>query len=108
MAKVYIAGKITGDPEYKAKFAKVEKWLTGEGVVLLSPATLPAGMKAADYMRICFAMIDTADLVYFLPDWVHSRGARVEMEYCKYVRKPVFIANDHTAKPVEWVKEEQK
>lgn len=44
-----------------------------EGHIVLNPAHLPEGMKSADYMRICLAMIDSADLVAFLPGWESSR-----------------------------------
>ena len=87
--KIYIAGKITGDPDYKAKFAIAEKILREDGAVVLSPAYLPEGMSAADYMRICFAMIDTADVVAFLPDYSKSAGAQLEYQYCLYTEKPI-------------------
>jgi hypothetical protein len=48
-------------------------------------------MSAADYMRICLAMIDVADMVVFLPDWLNSRGASVELDYCNYICKPVIV-----------------
>lgn len=92
--KVYIAGKITGDDNYRAKFDRVRAALEGEGYIPLSPAVLPDGMTAADYMRICFAMIDVADAVLFLPDWEASPGARLEMEYCGYIAKRVVELDD--------------
>lgn len=61
--------------------------------VVLNPAVLPAGMAPADYMRICFAMIDTADAVMFIPDWEQSEGAKLEHQYCKYIGKPVLYMN---------------
>ena len=86
--KVYIAGKITGDPEYKEKFAQAELRLMREGHIVLSPAAAPEGMTPADYMRICLAMLDTADAVVFLPDWKESAGARLERAWCEYTGKP--------------------
>jgi hypothetical protein len=44
-------------------------------------------MGREDYMRICFAMIDVADAVVFLPDAAESAGARLEMAYCEYIEK---------------------
>ena len=85
--KVYIAGKITGDCDYRKKFERVAEVLRRDGHVVLNPATLPEGMSAADYMRICFAMIDVADRVVLLPDWSESQGARLEKEYCRYIGK---------------------
>jgi len=89
MSKVYLAGKITGDPNYKEKFLRYQTLLEVAGHVVLSPAILPEGMSSADYMRICFAMIDCADLVVFLPDYTQSNGARLERAYCKYTDKPI-------------------
>lgn len=87
--KVYIAGKITGDPDYHEKFSEVKSFLESRGHTVLSPAVLPEGMSRADYMRICLAMIDSADVVGFLPDWTDSDGARLEREYCSYTEKPM-------------------
>lgn len=89
--KVYIAGKITGDHNYREKFGSAQKQLEGEGYTVLSPATLPDGMSTADYMRICFAMIDTADVCAFLDDYEKSGGAMVEFAYCKYIGKKTFL-----------------
>ena len=107
--KIYIAGKISGDPEYKLKFQDVDFniWLALglaaydttpprcrsalDDLVVLNPARLPEGMEPEDYMRICFAMIDSADLVMFLPDWADSQGAQLEMKYCQYIRKSTAV-----------------
>ena len=91
MKKIYIAGKITGDDGYREKFAAAEQKLVGEGCVVLNPALLPAGMSPADYMRICFAMIDVADKVAFLDDFLESQGARLEWDYCAYTKKEVLM-----------------
>ena len=85
--KIYIAGKITGDPDYRAKFADAQRQIEAQGHIALNPATLPEGMEPKDYMRICFAMIDVADAVVFLPDAAESAGARLEMAYCEYIEK---------------------
>lgn len=87
--KVYIAGKITGDKAYKAKFARAEQIQKERGNIVLNPAVLPEGMAPGDYMRICMAMMECADMVVFLPDWNESQGARLEMRWCQYTGKPV-------------------
>lgn len=105
---VYIAGKITGDPGYRGKFAAAKEWLLAEketqevargllkvspyptADVVLNPAELPEGWPNGLYMDVCLAMIRAADLVVFLPGWEQSRGASLEMQYCRYKIKPVY------------------
>lgn len=87
--KIYIAGKITGDPDYKAKFDSAAKKYSDKGYVVLSPAAMPEGMSRADYMRICLAMIDTADVVAFLAGFRESSGAMIEYDYCNYTEKEI-------------------
>lgn len=93
--KIYLAGKITGDPDYKEKFVewamRIEKT---RGAVVISPAVTPEGLSKADYMRICLAMLDSADEAVFLPDWQDSPGARLEMHWCEYTGKPYRILRD--------------
>ena len=67
--KIYIAGKITGEPKYKEKFP-------------------------ADYMRICFAMIDTADAIYLLKGWYSSSGASIERNYAMYTGKSILTEGE--------------
>ncbi len=87
--KIYIAGKIAGNPNYKEEFRAAQAELEAQGYIVLNPATLPEGMTPADYMGICFAMIDCADELWALPSWSRSRGAAVEIAYCNYAGKPV-------------------
>lgn len=93
--KIYIAGKITGDPNYKAKFEAAAEEYKKRGYTVLCPSWLPGGMLSADYMRICFAMIDTADVVAFLPGYETSPGAQLELQYCLYTDKfLIYIGED--------------
>ena len=89
--KIFISGKITGDPDYKAKFEAAAEAYKKKGYTVLCPSWMPAGMQPADYMRICFAMIDTADVVAFLPGFSKSPGAQLELQYCLYTDKSVRL-----------------
>ena len=87
--KVYIAGKITGLKDYKNKFWVAKMILERQGHLVMNPAVLPAGFDYEDYMKICFAMIDVCDAVYFLADWRDSPGAMREHEYASRLGKVI-------------------
>ena len=96
---IFISGKIAGDPKYKEKFALAEAFYKEQGYTVLNPSVLPGTMRAEEYMRICLAMIDTADVVAFLPDYKQSAGASVEYEYCCYIDKSIrHFGDDVNAK----------
>ena len=86
--KIYISGKIAGDPDYKEKFARAAAQLERLGATVINPATAPEGLDKLDYMRICFAEMEAVDYVVFLPDWVESAGAKLERAWCDYVGVP--------------------
>lgn len=92
--KIYIAGKITGEPNYKEKFDIAATSLEAQGHIVLNPAELPEGMLPADYMRICFAMIDTADAIYLLKGWYSSSGASIERDYAMYTGKSILTEGE--------------
>lgn len=71
----------------KAKFREVEKKLAAAGHIVLNPATAPEGLRPVDYMRLCFAMMEAADVVLFMQDYQDSRGAMLEWAWCQYVGK---------------------
>ena len=85
---VFISGPITGVERYWEAFEKAEDDLTARGFIPLSPSRLPMGMTNAQYLRICLAMIDSADAVLFLPGIHRSKGALVELRYTRYAGKP--------------------
>lgn len=77
--KAFLSGPISSRMEtYKAEFDDAARIVSEAGHLPLNPATLPIGMENRDYMRICLAMLDSADLLLQLPGWGKSAGAIAE------------------------------
>lgn len=104
---VYLAGKITGNNGYKKEFKKAEKKLKELGYIVLNPAKLPKGMKDEQYMPICLAMLNQADIMVLVND-MESDGVEIEKRYAEYQGKMVFSINDienaieNLKKPYAW------
>lgn len=90
MKKIYIAGKITGVPDYKAKFKNVETLLTLDGHVVLNPAIRPDNLDYESCMYICLAMISVCDAIYLMPCWKKSPGARREHNFARTIGKEII------------------
>ena len=94
---IYLAGKITGDPNYLDKFADA-KWVLeayNKDAVVLSSAILPReGFSYEAYIRMSRAMLDECVWVYFLPDWVDSDGAQAEYGRAVAKGKQVCLFTD--------------
>lgn len=87
MKKVYLAGKITGDPNYREKFAAAEKDLREQGYVVMNPAILPDGWEWEDYMSIGYEMMRACEIICFLPDWGDSTGTREELNNARRLNR---------------------
>ncbi len=92
--KVYIAGKISGDRNYKKKFAKTEKILRKKGYSVMNPAQLVVYTDFTwfDYMLVSGAMQRRCEAVYFLPDWSQSKGAIIELKRAIASEQKIFFS----------------
>lgn len=89
-AKIYIAGPISNNPEYKKHFDRVERELNRLDYIVLNPSILPKGLTQEEYMRICIPMLNIADSVYMLKGWEDSVGARIEHALAKQANKTIW------------------
>ena len=90
---VYLAGKITGNDNYKKEFKEAENKLKELGYIVLNPAKLPKGMKDEQYMPICLSMLNQADIMVLVND-MESDGVEIEKKYAEYQGKMVFSISD--------------
>lgn len=91
---VYLAGKITGDPNFREKFTNAARELEGAGFCVMNPAVLPEGFSYGAYMRITGLMLHECETVCLLPDWFKSPGAMVENQLARACGKEVFLYED--------------
>lgn len=106
---VYLAGKISGDPEYKKKFGTARQVLEEAGHIVLDPSILPSsGFEYAAYIRISTAMMDECARVCFLPDWKESKGAMYEYGRAVAHGKPLFFYENWEQNHVREVVDESK
>lgn len=92
--KIYIAGKITDNPDYKEQFAEAEKMLVAQGNEVMNPSVLPPGFEHHEYMKVCYSMIDVCEGVYFLSNWRDSVGAKMEHEYASQTGKELMFGEE--------------
>lgn len=91
--KIYITGKITGDPDYKKKFHYAEKCLKSMGHACMNPAWIEPYQEFTwlDYMQITHEMQKKCDAVLMLADWKDSKGAMKEFEYAKALHQNIYF-----------------
>lgn len=88
--KIYIAGPITNNPNFKKQFDRVERELTRLGYIVLNPSILPKGLTQEEYMRICIPMLNVCDTIYMLKGWEESVEANIEHALAKQANKVIM------------------
>jgi hypothetical protein len=99
--KIYIAGKITGEPDYYENFQRAMLKLRMQGNTVITPTILPDGLTHDEYMHICMSLIDVAEAVYFLSNWMESEGAREEFRYANHTGKMIMYEREPAHESVE-------
>jgi len=87
--KWYISGKVTGDPDYRAKFEAAAEKLRAEGFDVCNPVEgEEEGHSWLYYMRKDIKKLMDCDAVYFLHDWADSKGAVLEFRIAQALGLP--------------------
>ena len=89
---IYIAGPITGVPDYKVRFSEAVKKVRGafKDCVIYKPARLPGGHTESWYMKQAIKMMFGANVIAFMQGWQHSAGCRVERALAEKLNKTIF------------------
>lgn len=89
---VYLSGRISGNENYKQDFSSAELFLSKMGYVVLNPSNLDMiadGLTCENYMKICYRLVDVADIIFMVSGWQKSKGANAELSYAKSLGKEV-------------------
>lgn len=97
METIYLAGKITGDPDFIKKFNEAAAKLEKPQRKIINPVNqLPAfGITIwLCYMIPAIRNVWKSNKVYFLPDWTNSKGATIE-HFCAWIfRKEIYYIQE--------------
>ena len=91
--KIYLSGKISGDPDFKEKFALKEKELTEQGHLVFNPALHPDMFTWEQFMELDLKALGNCDAIYLLEDWKDSRGAKIEYDEAVKLGKEIIFEN---------------
>lgn len=93
--RIYIAGRISGDAEFREKFERAERYLTEHlewkwWEVVNPVRECPDGWPWWRCMVRCLWLVAGCRWVAMLPDWNESRGARIEHCWARVLGKTVI------------------
>ncbi|RGB58573.1 MULTISPECIES: DUF4406 domain-containing protein [Bacillota] len=78
--KIYLAGKITGNHNYKEQFERKQKELEAQGHIVINPVK-PEGFDYKEYIDMGLSELKYCDAIYLMNGWKESEGARLEFIY---------------------------
>lgn len=90
---IYLSGKITGEENYKEKFAEAESKLTEMGYKVVNPSVISVFdfFTHEQFLHIDYSLIDCCDALFMLPDWQNSKGAIKEWHYAEAHGKTIIF-----------------
>lgn len=95
--KVYIAGRVTGEPRDMViiKFAAAEKLLRASNYNPVNPLKhVNCLAKPKEAMKVCIPLMLECDAILLLNDWAFSEGAQIEAQLARYVGLNIINEDD--------------
>jgi len=90
--KIYIAGKVTGEPKHSCalKFAMAAKEIEAQGFEAVNPIEVVRDFEAPweTAMKKCIKALMDCDALFFLPCTENSPGANWELEIANRLKIP--------------------
>lgn len=106
MKRIYIAGPISGMPQYNRKaFEHAKGILKAGGYIPVSPLDfVPEGEEEKPYVHYIkqgLDLLDSCQAALFLPGWRRSPGARIERIFARREGKAIYqLTENDTLKAV--------
>ena len=89
--KVYLAGAVTSDFNYKEKFAQAEFELELLGFNVLNPVKIPyKELSYNNYFPICYGLIEISRYVVIID---YSKGVQRELDYIDFINTLLLNLN---------------
>lgn len=91
--KVYIAGAITDNPNYREQFKEAEERLVAAGHAVINPCK-NEGFTYREYINMGLCELMHCDAIYLLKGYENSTGATLEHDYARTVGLKVIMEDD--------------
>ncbi len=91
--KIYIAGSITKDINYKEHFAKAEERLLAKGHAVINPVK-NLGFSYKEYIDMGLCELMRCDAIYLLNGYVESDGAMLEYGYAITTKMKIIMEGE--------------
>lgn len=89
--KVYIAGPISGNDDYKEQFKRAAAKMESLGFDPVNPAENTCA-SYRDYIVLGIRQLSECSAIYMIKGWQDSKGARAEREVAKALEIPEILS----------------